>query len=207
REKVDVSLIDVEGVVTPTTFFLSPLSSDERAWLVEDCAFHYNAAFDELPDYNFAYLDIYEEHSEKRLALLQKWSQAKVRCFVNLSSSHHAEKVQQLTHLSSIDIVQMRRGGSVDDALAWGRSALQLCNAGAIVITLGSVGAVLVERQDEYFVAAEPIQPLRTIGAGASFSAGFLDALNGGANYREATALASKCAAAFCTSSKHPLEI
>jgi sugar/nucleoside kinase (ribokinase family) len=207
REKIDVSSINAEGVVTPTTFFLSLVSSDERAWLVEDCPFHYIKAFDEPPDYTFGYLDVYEEHIEKRLALLQKWSEAEVRCLVNLSSSRFTEKVRLLAPFSSIDTVQVRGSGDIDEAYTWGRHVLQTCNAKAAVITAGSTGAVVVDQRGEHFIAAEPIQPLRTLGAGANFSAGFLFALNNGATHQDAALFASKHAASFCTSSENPLEV
>lgn len=206
RDGVDVSLIDAEGLVTPITFCLSQAASDERTWLVENCAFRDPIALNRPPDCIFAYLDLYEEHLEERLALLHKWSQAHVRCLVNLSSSHLEEKVRSLAHLPSIDTIQMRGSGSVDEAPTWGRHVLQTCNARAAVITLGAVGAVLVDQHDEYFIAAEPIQPLRTVGAGASFAAGFLHALARGTAYQDAFAFANRCAAAFCTSNENPLE-
>lgn len=207
RARVDISFVETKGVATPTTFFLQLASSDERAWLVEDCPFHASVAFEEPPDSLYAYLDLYEEHIEKRLALLQKWSQAHIRCLVNLSSSHFTEKVQLLTSLVSIDTVQVRGPEDRGEARDWGRYVLQTCNAKAAVITAGSSGAVVVDRQGDQFIAAEPIQPLRTIGAGAHFSGGFLSALKGGATYREAAMLASKYAAAFCTSGENPLEV
>jgi len=206
RDGVDVSLIDAEGIVTPTTFLLSQVVSDERTWLVEDCDFRYNVALDKPADYTFAYLDLYEEHLEERFALLHKWSQAHVRYLVNLSASHLEEKVRLLAHLSSIDTIQMRGSGSVDEARTWGKRVLRTCNVRAVMITLGDIGAMLVDQHSEYFIAAELIQPLRTVGAGASFAAGFLYALAGDATYQDAAAFASRYAAAFCTSSENPLE-
>jgi sugar/nucleoside kinase (ribokinase family) len=75
------------------------------------------------------------------------------------------------------------------------------------VITLGSIGAVLVDQHEAYYIPAEPIRPLRTIGAGASFAAGFLYALSQGATYQDAAIFASKNAAIFCTLEKNPLEV
>jgi sugar/nucleoside kinase (ribokinase family) len=204
---VDISLIDAEGPATPNTFCLLPVASDERTWLVEDCPFRDFSALDRLPDYTFAYLDLYEEYLEERLALLHKWSQANVRCLVNLSSSHLEEKVQRLAQVPSVDTIQMRGNGSVDEAFTWGRRVLQMCKARAIVITLGGIGAVLVDQQNEYFIAAEPIQPLRTVGAGASFAAGFLYALSQGSSYHDAAIFANSHAASFCTSIDNPLEV
>lgn len=207
RNGVDVSLIDAEGLVTPITFCLSQAASDERTWLVENCAFRDPIALNRPPDCIFAYLDLYEEHLEERLALLHKWSQANVRCLINLSSSHLEEKVHLLSQLPSIDTIQMRGSHGVKEACTWGRHIFQICHAKALVITLGEEGAVLIDQFGEYFIEAECIQPLRTIGAGASFATGFLYALSLGRTYQEAAIYASKHAANFCTSGENPLEV
>ncbi len=207
QKGVDTSQIDTSGTSTPNTFCLLPVDSDERTWLVENCPFRDFAALDRPADYNFAYLDLYEEYLDERLALLNRWSQANVRCLVNLSSSHLEEKVQQLAQLPSVDTIQMRGNGSVEEAMDWGRHVLQICRARATVLTLGGTGAVLVDHHKEYIIPAEPIQPLRTVGAGASFAAGFLSALSQGSSYLDAAALASKHAASFCMASENPLEV
>lgn len=206
QEGVDISLVNTQNSITPTTFFLSRVDSDERAWLVEDYAFHTSSA-DLFPAAKFFYIDIYEEHMEQRLALLQQWSQRDAHCLVNLSASHLATKIKLLARIPSIDTLQIRGNGSVDEARVWGRQILQDCHARAALITLGSAGAVLVEQQNAYHIPAEPIQPLRTIGAGASFAAGFLHALIQGATYYDAATLASKYAAVFCVAEKSPLEV
>ncbi|MBV9228171.1 MAG: hypothetical protein JOZ18_02570 [Chloroflexi bacterium] len=206
RHGVDVSFIDMGGAVTPTTFCLSQVSSDERTWLVEDCAFHYNTDFDGPPDFTFAYLDLYEEHLEERLTLLHKWSKTNPRYLVNLSSSNLEEKVRRLSQFPFIDTIQMRGSNGIKEAQIWGRYVLQTCNVKASLITLGGLGAMLVDQHSEYFIEAEHIHPLRTIGAGASFAAGFIYALSLGATYREAAIEATRHAAGFCTSKENPLE-
>src|SRR5438552_6598483 len=85
QEGIDISLVDTGGVTTPTTFLLSCAGSDERTWLVEEHAFC-TPTPDLLPPSKFAYIDLYEGHIEERLALIQRWSQANVRCLVNLSN-------------------------------------------------------------------------------------------------------------------------
>ncbi|HEY1350572.1 MAG TPA: PfkB family carbohydrate kinase [Ktedonobacteraceae bacterium] len=126
---------------------------------------------------------------------------------VNLSASHLAEKIALLALLPSIDVIQVSSRGSLQEACLWGQRMLGQCPARALVITLGSAGAVLVERHATCIVAAQPLRPLRTIGAGASFSAGFLSALLAGSTYQEATRFASRHAAAFCTAAGNPLEV
>jgi sugar/nucleoside kinase (ribokinase family) len=207
RAGVDTSLIDTGAAFTPATFFLQHLSLDERVGLTEDSAFRRTLSPDQLPPCRFAYVDLYDEHFTERLALLQHWSQAGVRVLVNLSASHPEEKIAQLAALPAIDTVQMRGQGSVQEALRWGQRLQQQCRAQALLMTLGGVGMVLVEPHTSCFVAAEPVQPLRTIGAGASFSAGFLSALLGGSTYQEAALFASRHAATFCTSISNPLEV
>lgn len=206
RAGVDVTLRDSGSMATPTTLFLLPAGSDERTWLVEDCAFLSNITLGNPPDYTFAYLDLYEEYLEDRLAYLYKWSQTDVRCLVNLSASNLEEKVSLLANTPSIDTIQMKGNSSVDEACTWGRHVLQICKTRAVVITLGHLGVVLVDQDSEYLIEAEPIQPLRTLGAGASFSAGFLYALARDATYQDAAAFASRNAADFCTSIENPLE-
>jgi ribokinase len=204
---VDTSLVDTDGTFTPATFFLSHVASDDRATIIEEYAFHCTVAPDWSPNCTFAYIDLYEEHLEERLAFLHAWSQTNVRCLVNLSASHLGEKVNLLAHISSIDTIQMRGSGSVDEAHVWGCHVLELCNPRAVVITLGSMGAVLVDQHDSYFIPAEPVHAVRTVGAGASFTAGFISALAGSATYHDAVGFGCKYAADFCTATINPLEV
>jgi ribokinase len=205
QEGVDLSRVDTRGITTPTTFLLSREGSDERTWMIEEHAF-YNPVSDLLPTSKFAYIDVYEEHIEERLALIKRWSRANVRCLVNLSATHIEEKIKVLAHIPSIDTIQIGGSKSVDESRIWGRNIFQMCNAKAMIITLGSLGAVLVDQHDSYHIPAEPIQPLRTIGAGASFTAGFLFALAQDATYKGAVVFANKHAARFCTLEKNPLD-
>lgn len=201
---VDISYIDTGGITTPTNFLLSCAGSDERTWLIEEHTFC-NPTPDLLPTSKFAYTDFYEEHIEERLALIQRWSLANVRYLVNLSNSHIEEKAKLLTRAPSIDILQIGGNKSVKESRLWGNHLLQMCNARVVIITLGSLGTVLVDRHDSYYIPAEPIQPLRTVGAGASFAAAFLSALAQDATYKDAAVFANKHAAKFCTLEKNPL--
>jgi sugar/nucleoside kinase (ribokinase family) len=204
REGIDLSYVDTRGITTPTTFLLSQAGSDERTWMIEEHAF-YNPASDLLPASKFAYIDVYEEHIKERLALIERWSRANVRCLVNLSATHIEEKVKLLAPIPSIDTIQIGGDKGVDESRIWGRNIFQMCNAKAVIITLGGLGTVLIDQHDSYYVPAESIQLVRTIGAGASFTAGFLSALAQDATYKEAIAVASKHAARFCTLEKNPL--
>lgn len=207
REGVDVSWVNTAGSITPITFFLAKIGSDKRVGMIEEIAFDCASAPEWPPNCHFAYFDLYEENLKNRLALLHEWSQTHVRCLINLSATHIEEKVSLLTHVSPLDTIQLRGNGTVNDARVWGQSVFRKCHAKAVIITLGSVGTVLVEQYDTHFIEAQPIRPLRTIGAGASFSAGFLSALAKGATYREAVTFASDYAAAFCVSDKNPCEV
>jgi sugar/nucleoside kinase (ribokinase family) len=206
QARVNTSLVNTRGVTTPTTFFLLLVDSDERACLVEDCSFR-DPIPRSLPACRLAYIDLYEEHMEERLALIQRWSQTNVHCLVNLSATHIEEKVNLLAHIPSLDILQIGGSWSVKEAYIRGSRILQMCHAQAVIITLGRLGAVLVDQQSDYYIPAEPIQPLRTVGAGASFTAGFLSALVEDATYRDAAIFASKYAASFCTLEKNPLDV
>src|SRR5262249_19754504 len=107
----------------------------------------------------------YDHYLDEHLAFLRTWSQTNVRCLVNLSTSRIEEKVSLLAHISSIDTIQIRGSGSINDAYFLGHHILQSCNTRAVVITLGNVGAMLVDQHDAHFVPAEPVQAVRTIGA------------------------------------------
>jgi len=206
QEGVDISLVNTEASRTPITYFLSRIDTDERSGLVEAYPFH-GPATEHIPTARFVYADLYEEHIDKRLALIEKLSSSNTCCLINLSASHLLEKGRLLANIPSIDTLLMRGSGNVEDAWALGQQVLQVCQAQFAMVTLGERGAVLVESHDRYFVPAEPIEPLRTIGAGASFAAGFICALARGATHQEAAVRASKYAAAFCTFEHNPLEV
>lgn len=206
QEDVDISRVNTEANMTPVTYFLSRPGSDERAGLVEAYPFH-GPAVDQLPASHFVYVDVYEEHIHERLALLKKLSASNTRCLINLSASHLLEKAQLLANIPSIETLQMRGGGNIEDARALGLHILQTCQTRSVVVTLGEAGVVLVEPHNTSVIPAEAIEPVRTIGAGASFTTGFICAVAQGKTHREAAALASKYAATFCTGEHNPIEV
>jgi 1-phosphofructokinase len=85
----------------------------------------------------------------------------------------------------------------VDEAVA-GAQRLRALGVDAVLLTLGSVGAVLVDGDGAWFAAAPTIVPLSTVGAGDSSLAGYLLAETAGAPApaRLAQAVASGVAAA-----------
>lgn len=64
-----------------------------------------------------------------------------------------------------------------------------------LVITLGSEGALVVNPDHEVNIAAQPVQPLDTNGAGDMFAGAFLYGLTQGLSDEQAGALASRAAA------------
>lgn len=209
---IDISLIDTGGPSTPYTFGLFDTISDKRSWLITSCPFH--LPLSQPPISTFAYIDLYDDSLEERFEILRSWSKAPIRWLVNLSATNHEMKLRMLASLPIIDTVQMSSTGDITTALEQGRLALHICNVQAAVVTAGKKGAALVERSttpgmphQEHVVQAQRIQPLRTIGAGASFSAGFLQALNENKTYEEAVRSACTYAATFCTSQDNPLEV
>lgn len=206
KEGVDVSRIETGGVVTPTTFLILREDVDERIFLADDYAFC-NLSSRPLPTSRFAYIDFYEGNTEERLRLIQNWSQTNVRCLINLSASSLEEKVRQLTRIPSLDMLQIGGQWDVEESRMQGKRIRKMCNARAVVITLGGLGAVLIEQDNDSYIPAEVIQPLRTVGAGASFAAGFLSGLAQGVTYKDAAILASKHAALFCTLASNPLDV
>jgi len=203
---VDISQIDTRGVTTPTTFLALHLDSYERVFRVTDYAFRAHTSRS-LPASRWVYLDLYEKHLQERLALLHTCLQAGARCLVNLSASSIEEKARLLTTMPSLDVVQIGGSWRVEEARIKGSQIRQMCRAQAVVITLGSRGVVLVDQHGDEYIPAEPIRPLRTIGAGASFAAGLLAKLARGATCREAARFASREAAAFCTLRHNPLAV
>lgn len=105
-----------------------------------------------------------------------------------------------------LETIQMCGRGSVEEACV-GAAHAGGGLAQTLLITLCAAGVVLVERRSASVIAAEVVQPVRTIGAGAGFSAGFLAALLAGSTYREAALFASRRAAAFCASEHNPFEV
>ncbi|NII49832.1 1-phosphofructokinase [Frigoribacterium endophyticum] len=95
-------------------------------------------------------------------------------------------------------------GGDADtyerdlDAAVAGAQRLRELGVGAVLLTLGSVGAVLVDDSGAWFAAAPRIVPLSTVGAGDSSLSGWLLAEQAGAGPagRLAQAVASGAAAA-----------
>jgi ribokinase len=71
--------------------------------------------------------------------------------------------------------------------------------AGAVVVTLGADGALVVERSRACHVLAVPVRPVDTTAAGDAFCGGLADALAGGADLRDAARWAVRVAAAACT--------
>lgn len=203
---VDISRINTNGVSTPTTYILECSDPAERAGLIETYSF-YHPPLEQLPASAFAYFDLYEEYTAERLTLIEKYAKTPTRCFINLSHSNSIKKAALLAHIPPVDALQIAGAGNIDEARMLGRHIIQVCGAVCAVITLGALGAVLVEQQGDYFVAAEAIQPVRTNGAGVAFSAGFLYALVQGATHREAATFANKYAATFCTLERNPLEV
>lgn len=211
---VDISFIDTSGISTPYTFGLFDSIFDKRAWLINSCTFHF--PFSRLPTCAFLYIDLYEDYLEERFEILRLYSRSKLpmRSLVNLSATNYEMKLEMLASLPIIDTIQMSSTGDTNTALEQGRLALHICNVQAAVVTAGKNGAVLVERSTisgmphhEYVVQAQSIQPMRTIGAGASFSANYLLALNENKTYEQSVRAACVASAAFCASRDNPLEV
>jgi 1-phosphofructokinase len=92
------------------------------------------------------------------------------------------------------------------EAAVAGARILQARGIGAVLLTLGSRGAVLVEGEGAWFAAAPRIDALSTVGAGDSSLAGYLLADQAGATAprRLAQAVASGAAAASLPGSVVP---
>jgi 6-phosphofructokinase 2 len=65
-----------------------------------------------------------------------------------------------------------------------------------VVVSMGGEGAWLVSADEEYFVAAPPVEKKSTVGAGDSMVAGITYALDGGSSLREALAWGVACGSA-----------
>lgn len=212
RAGVNTSFIDTDGPSTPLTIGVFDPILNERRWSIEPCPFRPFPS--PPPACTFAYIDLYDDYLQERFEILHSLSTSTGRSLINLSATNHQLKLTMLASLPQIDMIQMGSNGDLTTALEQARQARQVCNARAIVVTAGKHGAVLVEQSPiqgmpyhEYVILAQPIQPLRTIGAGASFSAGFLQALHQNETYEEAVRAACRYAADFCTSPINSLEV
>jgi ribokinase len=71
--------------------------------------------------------------------------------------------------------------------------------AGAVVVTLGGDGALVVGRGHARHIPAVPVRPVDTTAAGDAFCGGLADALAAGAALEDAARWAARVAAAACT--------
>ena len=80
-----------------------------------------------------------------------------------------------------------------DDALLYGE---KLCLMGAInvVVSMGKMGAVFVNKSEKHIIKANKINVKNTVGAGDSMVAGFIHSCVNGANYKTALEFAEKIA-------------
>ncbi|MCB2222871.1 MAG: ribokinase [Actinobacteria bacterium] len=86
--------------------------------------------------------------------------------------------------------------GTIEEAAAL---AAAIRGPGAVVVTLGAEGALLVEGGRSLHVPAVPVAPVDPTGAGDAFCAGMADALVRGAAIDEAVRWAVRCGAAATT--------
>ncbi|WP_432974097.1 ribokinase [Dactylosporangium sp. CA-233914] len=109
--------------------------------------------------------------------------------------------------LARVDVLVPNRGelaalvgaqptGDLDELAAMARS---LGTRGPVVVTLGADGALVVARDRECLVPAEPVTAVDATGAGDTFCAGLADALLDGAAIEEAARWASRVAAVTVT--------
>jgi ribokinase len=88
---------------------------------------------------------------------------------------------------------------NTQDAIKAARSLVSQ-GAGAVIVTLGAKGCVLVSRDAEKHYPAYKVKPVDTTGAGDAFNGGLVYALAKGQNIDEAIDFASKVAAISVTS-------
>jgi len=206
--KVDCSLISLTESHTPRNYFLRE-PTGMRTWLPE-INVHLPDVFSQPPiNAQFVYIDLYEEAIATRLDILSKLIRGKYRVFVNLSASSNANKLLMLESFKELEIVQTSANMSLDEAYVFAKYAFNKLTVEVFIITLGKTGSVICTKKgvERWLVNRKDARVLRTTGAGAAFSAGFIHALVKGHSYKEAHNIAGEKSLQFCLSQSDPFEV
>lgn len=205
--KVDCSLISLTERRTPSNYFLRE-PSGMRTWLPE-INVHLPDVFEQIPiNAQFVYIDLYEEAITTKLDILSKLIRGKYRVFVNLSASSIVNKLLMLHNFKELEIVQISSNKSLDEACGFAKYVFKKLTVEVVIITLGKTGSVLCTKKgvERWLVTKNDDSVLRTTGAGAAFSAGFIHALLKGHSYKEAHNIAGERSVQFCQSQTDPFE-
>jgi sugar/nucleoside kinase (ribokinase family) len=207
RNKVNLDLIDLSTSHTLTNYCLLE-SNGNRTWLPP-----FNSFFPSLPkstlSTKYVYMDLYEEAQQSRLSVLSELVRQNQRIFINLSATSIDDKLRLLEKefYKKIEIIQISSSSNIPEAQKKAEIILHNLSIQAVIITLGKIGSVLCTHEG---ISTRTIDHdekiLRNMGAGATFSAGFLYGLMKGYSYEQAHIEASKKSIDFCLSKIDPLQ-
>ncbi len=144
------------------------------------------------------------------LSFLEAMPAGSLRIFdINLRLHYYTREVIH-TSLEHTDLLKLNDEevpilaqllGIEGDMEAICRQLLERYSLQAVILTRGAAGCSIYHSKGSIFHPSASIEVVDTVGAGDSFTAGFVSALLAGRNYLEAVALATRVAAFVCS---HP---
>lgn len=207
KNKVSHSWADSSANPTPTNYCLLEKNGN-RTWLPPHIDF-----FPTLPKSpittKYVYIDFYEEAMRTRLETLSELVIQKKRIFLNLSASSIDDKLKILAknYKKKISVLQFSSSQNTRQAQKTAENILKNLSLEAVLITLGENGSVLCAKDGiSIRVGDRNKKILRNMGAGATFSAGFIYGLTKGYTYKDAHNIAARKSIEFCTTKHNPLQ-
>ncbi|MBL8080302.1 MAG: carbohydrate kinase family protein [Anaerolineales bacterium] len=209
RNKVGLDLSISKEKHTPINFCLSE-QSGRRTWLPPLGDF-----FPTLPhkriDANCFYLDFYEESLEARLNVLSRLISQNQKIYLNLSDSSVDRKVRflQKNNKEKLHIIQTSSQADLTQAKKIAKNIMKLLSPKGVIVTIGEKGSVLCTKKGISIIEiniGRHKKNRRNMGAGASFSAGFISGIASGASLEDSHAIASEHSVDFCLRKDDPLQ-
>ncbi|MTJ55876.1 carbohydrate kinase family protein [Anabaena sp. UHCC 0253] len=197
---VDCSFIDTQFPYTPTTYCLREIEG-QRTWLSELHSFPTEKIYSNNLKSNFFYIDLYEELIEDRLKLISYLLQnSNKKLFLNLSCGELNYKLSQVKNVENIKFIQLGLELDIEEALHYAENLYQQTFIQVIIITLAHQGSLALIKGKDVFISQckKQVDQKGLIGAGATFSAAFIFAIQQGASYQKANQFAVDKATDFC---------
>lgn len=155
------------------------------------------------------YIDLYEEALRARLDALSELVRQEQRIFINLSATSTDDKLGILAgkYKRKISVIQFSSSQTPHQAQQIAARVLKSHSPAAVLITLGDRGSVICTQAGVSTIeGVKNKKILREMGAGATFSAGFIFGMTEGYTYQRAHQIASKRSTQFCTAKHDPLQ-
>jgi len=206
--EVNCDLIPTSASHTPTSFFLQE-PSGQRTWLPENFQPTFVRQYQSI-DTKFIYIDLYDGFLQARFNLLLELARKnKHRIFVNLSASSIDSKIVRLKKMNNIEIIQLSLPSAIGRAERFAQDIFNtLSYIEAVVVTSGEEGSVVCSNKGIFIKhCTNKAERSQITGAGAVFSAAFVNAVNEGYDYEISNEMAGEYATNFCLSQRNSLDL